>query len=108
MACDVCTMCTPLLCRIAGRKKMTQPESGARVRSLSVQTLRGSRYSHGTPVCRQHDVASPASYLKIFRHPAHPKLTLTTTSLAVQAVPGTRIVVYRPTDEVTRIAIASS
>jgi len=84
---------------------MTQPESGARVRSLSVQTLRGSRYSHGTPVCRQHDVASPASYLKIFRHPAHPKLTLTTTSLAVQAVPGTRIVVYRPTDEVTRIAI---
>ncbi len=53
----------------------------------------------------EHDVASPASYLKIFRHPAHPRLTLTTTSLAVQAVPGTRIVVYRPADEVTGVAI---
>jgi hypothetical protein len=51
-------------------------------------------------------VASPATYLKIFRHPAHPKLALTTTSLAVQAVPGTRMVAYRPADEVTRNAIA--
>jgi hypothetical protein len=53
----------------------------------------------------EHDVASQASYLKIFRHPAYPQLTLTTTSLAVQAVPGTRIVVYRPADELTRQAI---
>ena len=55
----------------------------------------------------EHDVASQATYLKIFRHPAHPQLALTTTSLAVPAVPGTRIVVYRPADEVTREAIAS-
>ena len=54
----------------------------------------------------EHDVASPATYLKLFRHPAYPKLALTTTSLAVQAVPGTRMVVYRPADEVTRAAIA--
>jgi hypothetical protein len=54
----------------------------------------------------EHEVASPGTYLKIFRHPAHPKLALTTTSLAVQAVPGTRMVVYRPADEVTRDAIA--
>ena len=54
----------------------------------------------------EHDVASPATYLKIFRHPAYSKLTLTTTSLAVQAVPGTRMVVYRPADEATRVAIA--
>ena len=53
----------------------------------------------------EHDVASQTSYLKIFRHPAYPRLTLTTTSLAVQAVPGTRVVVYRPADEVTRDAI---
>ena len=53
----------------------------------------------------EHDVASQTSYLKIFRHPAHPQLVLTTTSLAVQAVPGTRIVVYRPGDDVTREAI---
>jgi hypothetical protein len=50
-------------------------------------------------------VTSQASYLKIFRHPAYPQLALTTTSLAVQAVPGTRIVVYRPADEVTKEAI---
>jgi transcriptional regulator with XRE-family HTH domain len=55
----------------------------------------------------EHEVASSVSYLKIFRHPAHPKLTLTTTSLGVLTVPGTKIVVYRPADEVTRDAIAS-
>jgi len=53
----------------------------------------------------EHEVASSASYLKVFRHPAFPKLTLTTTSLAVLAVPGTKIIVYRPADEVTREAI---
>jgi MmyB-like transcription regulator ligand binding domain/Helix-turn-helix domain len=53
----------------------------------------------------EHDVASQSSYLKVFRHPVHPRLTMTTTSLAVQAVPGTRMVVYRPADEVTRDAI---
>jgi hypothetical protein len=53
----------------------------------------------------EHDVAGQVSYLKIFRHPAHPQLVLTTTSLAVQAVPGTRMVVYRPADDVTRVAI---
>ena len=54
----------------------------------------------------EHEVASQATYLKIYRHPAYPRLALTTTSLAVQAVPGTRMVVYRPADEVTREAIA--
>jgi len=53
----------------------------------------------------EHEVASPATYLKLFRHPAYPRLALTTTSLAVQAVPGTRMVVYRPADEMTRDAI---
>ncbi len=53
----------------------------------------------------EHNVVSQTSYLKIFRHPAYPQLALTTTSLAVQAVPGTRLVVYRPADEVTREAI---
>src|SRR5262249_28240787 len=54
----------------------------------------------------EHEVASQPSYLKIFRHPAYATLTLTTTSLAVQAMPGTRIVVYRPADEATREAIS--
>jgi hypothetical protein len=53
----------------------------------------------------EHEVASPAAYLKIFRHPAYPQLVLTTTSLGVQAVPGTRVIVYRPADESTRVAI---
>jgi hypothetical protein len=50
-------------------------------------------------------VASPATYLKIFRHPAHERLVMTATSLGVLAVPGTRIVVYTPADETSRIAI---
>jgi hypothetical protein len=54
----------------------------------------------------EHDVASQTSYLKIFRHPAYQRLVMTTTSLAVQAVPGTRMVVYRPADEITRQAIS--
>jgi transcriptional regulator with XRE-family HTH domain len=54
----------------------------------------------------EHDVASQASYLKIFRHPAYDRLAMTTTSLAVLAVPGTRVVVYTPADDVTRQAIA--
>ncbi len=55
----------------------------------------------------QHEVASPASYLKIFRHPAYQRLSMTTNSLAVLAAPGTRMVVYTPTDDTTRRAIAS-
>ena len=39
----------------------------------------------------QQEVASPASYLKIFRHPAHDQL----------------VVVYTPADETTRSALAS-
>jgi len=52
-------------------------------------------------------VASPASYLKIFRHPGHDRLIMTTSSLAVLAAPGTRMVVYTPVDETTRTAVAS-
>jgi transcriptional regulator with XRE-family HTH domain len=54
----------------------------------------------------QHEVASPASYFKIFRHPAHQRLSMTTNSLAVLAAPGTRMVVYTPADDTTRHAIA--
>jgi transcriptional regulator with XRE-family HTH domain len=54
----------------------------------------------------EQEVASPASYLKIFRHPAHKRLSMTTNSLAVLAAPGTRMVVYTPTDDVTRRAVA--
>ncbi len=54
----------------------------------------------------RHDVAAPASYLKIFRHPAHDRLTMTTHSLAILAAPGTRIVVYTPADQATRAALA--
>ena len=54
----------------------------------------------------QHEVASPATYLKIFRHPLYERLTMTTNSLAVLAVPGTRMVVYTPADDATRDAVA--
>jgi transcriptional regulator with XRE-family HTH domain len=55
----------------------------------------------------QHEVSSPASYQKIFRHPVHERLSLTTNSLAVLAAPGTRMVVYTPADDSTRHAVAS-
>ena len=54
----------------------------------------------------EHDVASPVTYLKIFRHPAYPRLAMTSTSLGVLAVPCTRMVVYTPADEETRAAIS--
>jgi transcriptional regulator with XRE-family HTH domain len=47
------------------------------------------------------DVAQPASHAKVFRHPLYPRLAMTSTSLAVQAAPGTRLVVYAPSDEAT-------
>lgn len=52
-----------------------------------------------------HEVAGQHSYLKVFRHPYHDRLVLTTTSLAVLAVPGTRMIVYTPADQATRDAI---
>jgi transcriptional regulator with XRE-family HTH domain len=55
----------------------------------------------------RHDVATLATYHKIFRHPAHDRLTMTSNSLAVMAAPGTRMVVYTPADEITRAAVAS-
>jgi transcriptional regulator with XRE-family HTH domain len=53
----------------------------------------------------EHEVANPAAYLKVFRHPAHERLVLNTTSLAVLAAPCTRVVVYTPADETGRVAI---
>jgi transcriptional regulator with XRE-family HTH domain len=52
------------------------------------------------------DVAQPAHYNKVFRHPLYPRLEMTSTSFAVQAAPGTRMVVYTPVDDVTRAAMA--
>jgi transcriptional regulator with XRE-family HTH domain len=53
-----------------------------------------------------HDVAQIASHIKNFRHPGVGPITTTSTSLAVQAVPGTRMVVYTPADEPSEKAIA--
>jgi hypothetical protein len=51
------------------------------------------------------DVAQPATYAKVFRHPLYPRLEMTSTSFAVQAAPGTRMVVYTPVDQATRAAM---
>ena len=51
------------------------------------------------------DVAQPAQYVKVFRHPLYPRLPMTSTGFAVQAPPGTRMVVYTPDDEATRTAM---
>jgi transcriptional regulator with XRE-family HTH domain len=52
-----------------------------------------------------HDVAQPASYTKFFRHPGVGPITVTSTSLAVSAVPGARMVIYTPDDEPSKIAV---
>ncbi len=49
-----------------------------------------------------HDVALPASYAKIFRHPRFGRLEATSSSFAVQAVPGARLTVYIPADDHAR------
>jgi transcriptional regulator with XRE-family HTH domain len=55
----------------------------------------------------QHEVASPASHLKIFRHPRYRQLPMTASSLGVLGTPGTRMVVYTPADERCRRALRS-
>jgi hypothetical protein len=42
---------------------------------------------------------------KVFRHPLYPRLEMTSTSFAVQAAPGIRMVVYTPADDGTRAAM---
>jgi transcriptional regulator with XRE-family HTH domain len=56
-------------------------------------------------VWAEHDVAQPTSYTKSFRHPGVGPITATSTSFAVSAVPGARMVIYTPDDEQSRVAI---
>ena len=51
------------------------------------------------------DVAQQAYYAKVLRHPLYPRLEMTSTSFAVQAAPGTRMVVYTPDNKATRAAM---
>jgi len=53
-----------------------------------------------------HDVAQATSHTKRFRHPTVGRVTTTSTSFAVNAVPGARLVVYTPDDEPSEKAIA--
>jgi transcriptional regulator with XRE-family HTH domain len=53
-----------------------------------------------------HDVAQPASHTKRFRHPTLGLLTTRSTSFAVTAVPGARMVIYTPDDAHSESAIA--
>jgi transcriptional regulator with XRE-family HTH domain len=53
-----------------------------------------------------HDVAQPASHTKRFRHPAFGAITTKSTSFAVTAVPGARMVIYTPDDPQSERAIA--
>jgi transcriptional regulator with XRE-family HTH domain len=53
----------------------------------------------------KNEVASPASFVKIFRHPRYQRLTMISTSFGVLGTPGARMVVYTPADEACRGAI---
>jgi transcriptional regulator with XRE-family HTH domain len=52
-----------------------------------------------------HDVAVPTSYAKVFRHPGVGAINATSTSLAVQTVPGARMVIYTPADDASKAAL---
>jgi len=54
----------------------------------------------------EHDVAQPSGYTKRFRHPTLGMITAQSTSFAVAAVPGTRMVVYTPEDARSAQAVA--
>jgi hypothetical protein len=56
-----------------------------------------------------HEVAQPTSHTKHFRHPSVGRISTTSTSFAVAAAPGARMVIYTPLDEqsgqaITRLA----
>ena len=52
------------------------------------------------------DVAQPTGLVKNLRHPGVGPVTVTSTSFAVQAVPGARMTVYTPADERSKKAVA--
>jgi transcriptional regulator with XRE-family HTH domain len=53
-----------------------------------------------------HEVAQPARHTKRFRHPTAGHITATSTSFAVTAVSGARMVVYTPDDKPSAKALA--
>jgi transcriptional regulator with XRE-family HTH domain len=53
-----------------------------------------------------HNVAQPGASVKIFRHPGVGRIATVSTSFAVSAVPGARMVVYTPSDDASKEAIA--
>jgi hypothetical protein len=53
-----------------------------------------------------HEVAQPARHTKRFRHPTVGRITATSTSFAVTAVAGARMVVYTPDDKASAKALA--
>jgi transcriptional regulator with XRE-family HTH domain len=53
-----------------------------------------------------HEVAQPARHTKRFRHPTAGHITATSTSFAVTAVSGARMVVYTPDDQPSAKALA--
>jgi transcriptional regulator with XRE-family HTH domain len=52
-----------------------------------------------------HEVARPTTHTKRFRHPTAGHITATSTSFAVNAVPGARLVIYTPDDEPSEKAL---
>jgi transcriptional regulator with XRE-family HTH domain len=53
-----------------------------------------------------HDVGQLGSVVKVFRHPGAGRIVTTSTSFAVQTMPGARMVVYTPADDESKTALA--
>jgi hypothetical protein len=56
-------------------------------------------------VWAEHGISEPGSFVKALRHPAVGRLTVISTSFAVQACPGARMTVYTAADEPSQAAI---
>ena len=85
--------------RVAYAKHVGDPAWAHFIRRLEAESLQFAA------AWAAHDVAHPTSYSKALRHPGVGEFTVTTTSFAVQAVPGARMTVYTPADPASRIAI---
>jgi transcriptional regulator with XRE-family HTH domain len=53
-----------------------------------------------------HDVAQPTGMVKNLRHPGVGRVTVSSTSFAVSAVPGARMTVYTPVNDPSKKAVA--
>ena len=86
--------------RVAYSKHLGDPAWTHFIRRLEAESLAFAE------AWAAHDVAQPTGMVKNLRHPGVGRVTVTSTSFAVNAVPGVRMTVYTPADEQSERAVA--